>query len=433
MAIKDRQLTRMGPWPRGVNNLADEQRLPRDDKGIAPVALREADNIDLDAAGVPKRRRGHQAVVAGTLVHSLWGHDLLPFGLYVDDGTLHSFGPDESVQSLGTAVGHLPLSYELIGQFVYYCNTIASGLLTPAMESRAWSAEHPAGQPGLELVSGLGLDPGQYQLAITFVDDLGRESGSTLAAVIEVPAGHGIRAVNIPQPLDAATALINVYLTDANDQVLRRHTSLPAAGITDLNIGSKATGKVLDTQFLQPMPAGQITRLFNGRQLVARGNELLWSEPLRYGMFDPARGRMRFAGPIDVVAPIDRAGVMVAAGNRTYWLGGADPDNWALDIAYAAGGVPGSHLSVPGTAFGGADTSPKAVWLARDGQIVVGAAGSVQPMKLGEAAIDNADRAAPLFRAEGGMQQLVMGLRAPQRQSLAVTDTAIAHVIYAQP
>lgn len=426
--VKDDELIRMAGWPRGVNNLSAESALPRDQNG-AVVALREADNVDLDRSGRVRRRRGFEPVLATTLAHSGWSHDLLPFALFVDDGVLCQFTPDELGQSLGVAVGHQPLSYELIGSNVYYSNANTCGVLTAGMEARPWAAEHPAGQPVLELAEGLGLDPGQYQVAVTFVDDLGRESGSTLAATIDVPEGYGIRASSIAQPLQSSTSLINVYLTDANDQVLRRHTSLPAVGITDLNIGSKAAGKVLDTQFLRPIPAGQVTRLFNGRQLVASGNTLIWSQPLRYGMYDPARGQMRFDAPIDLVAPIDRAGVMVAAGGRTYWLGGADPANWTLDIAYGAGAVPGSHMQVPGSAFGGESTSPKAVWLARDGQVVIGGPGGVTPMKLGEAAIDGADRAAPLFRSAGGMQQLVMALRAPQRQGLTVTDTAIAHVI----
>lgn len=431
--VRDSQLVQLGPWPAGINNVTDEKRLPRNEFGTRPVALREADNIDLDTAGMPTRRRGYTAQLADmTLAHSGWSDALVPFALLVTDGELCSLQPDLTLRPLGAYVGHQPLSYALIGSDIYYCNTIASGLLPAAGGPHRWAPEQPSGQPTLAAVDGLGLFPGQYQVAVTYTDDMGRESGTTLAAQVDVTEGQGIHATALPQPLDAATVLINIYLTDANDQVLRRHTSLPAVGITDLHIGVPATGKALDTQFLEPMPGGQITRLFNGRQLVARGRRLMWSNPLRYGMYNRARGVMEFHAPIDLVAPIGREGVMVAAGDRTIWLGGAEPSAWTRDIAYGAGAVPGSHLEVPGVAFatdGDDDTSPSEVWLARDGQLVRGTAGRVSPMKFDSAVIDGADRAAPLYRSEGGLQQLVMGLRAPQRQALAVTDTAVAHVI----
>lgn len=427
--VRDRQLVRAGGWPRGVNNIARESGLPVDENGRR-LALREAVNVDLDNAGVPSRRRGFESVGARTLAHSLWSDDLLPFGLLVDDGELHALHPDETVQPLGARAGTLPVSYALINQQVFWSNESACGVVLPDLSTAWWAPEQPAGQPSLELVPGLSLHAGLYQVAVTFTDRLGRESGCTLAAAIDVPEGHGIRAFSIPQPSAADVALVNVYLTDANDQVLRRHTSLPPTGITDINLGAPATGRALDTQFLQPMPPGQIVRLFNGMQLVATGNILRWSSPLRYGMHDPARGQMRFSDRIDLVAPaVDRSGVFVAAGARTYWLGGATPAEWSQTIVYGAGAVPGSHLDVPGTVFGGEATAPVATWLATDGQVVVGAGGMVRPTKPGEAAIDNADRAAPLLREEGGLRQLVMALRAPQRQGLAVRDEAVAHVI----
>lgn len=430
--VRKEQLVRLGPWPRGINNVADEQRLPRNEFGTRPIALREAANVDLDTSGTPRRRRGFEQVGSRTQAHSLWSNDLLPNGYFVDDGELHAIFPDETVQPLGAFAGHNPVSYALINQHVYWSNEVASGVILPDQSVVAWAPEHPDGQPALRLLEGASLHPGQYQVAVTFTDAHGRESGSTLAAVIDVPEGRAIRLDNIPQPQTAEW--VNIYVTDANDQVLRRYQSLPgAAGLTSFDITGPAQGTALDTQFLRPLPPGQIVRLFAGRQLVASGRTLYWSEPLRYGMHDPARRQMRFDAPIDLVAPDRRNGVFVAAGGRTYWLAGADPEEWTLDIAYGYGAVPGSHLELPGDALPGDVTAPAQVWLARSGQIVVGANGRVEPTKKGEAAIDDADHAAPLFRSEGGVQQLVMGLRAPQRHRLAVTDTAVAHVVRRAP
>lgn len=434
--VRDSQLSKLGPWPAGINNVVEEQRLPRNEFGTRPIALREADNVDLDDAGVPRRRRGYAVALPLSMAHSGWSDALVPYGLLVNNGELCSLSQDLVLTQLGAYVGHQPLSYALIGSGIYFCNSVASGVVRDAGGVAAWAPEQPSGQPSVAPLDGLGLFPGLYQLAVTFVDENGRESGSTLAVQVEVGEGQGIHATAIPQPLDPATTIINVYLSDANDQVLRRHTSLPAVGITDLRIGSKATGKVLDTQFLTTMPPGQITRLFNGLHLVARGKRLMWSPALRYGMHNAARGWTDFHATIDLVVPVGRAGVMVAAGDRTIWLDGATPENWTRNIAYGAGAVPGSHIEVPGVAFSADDDDEMGLsdmWLARDGQIVRGGAGKVLPMKYNSAAIDDASRAAPLYRDESGLQQIVMGLRAPQRQGLAVTDVAVAHVFKASP
>lgn len=426
--VRDQQLVKLGPWPRGINNVADEKRLPKDEFGKAPIALREAENVDLDTAGVPTRRGGQERVYEGTLTHSGWKHDDMEFALFVDNGSLHALSVDVQVTDLLTDVGHQPLSYALIASNVFFSNAAVCGMVTPGQAVRPWATEQPAGVPTLTLVAGYGLEPGQYQIVVTFIDADGRESGCGRAVTIDVPEGYGIRLDNLPQPIGDDIELVRVYMTDNNDDVLRRHTAAEV-GITTVFIGSKAAGRKLETQFLRPMPPCSIVRLFNGRVYGAVGNTLIWSESLRYGLYRPSRNQMSFDAPITLIVPVGRDGLLIAAGGFTYWLGGNDPAAFTFDKVYSAGAVPGSDIEVPGTALGGASKEPVTVWLARDGQLVAGNVGKVEPLNQGMAAIDNAERAAPLFRAQNGKQQLVMGLRAPQQQGLAITDTAIAHVI----
>ena len=426
-----RNLRKAGPFPLGINNIANESRLPRDEFG-ARIAMREGENVDLDPEGVPKRRPGYDQVHVGVLTHSLWSHDLLPFALFVDDGVLHAMDAAATVQSLGVEVGNRPVSYTMIGQTVFWTAHNTCGVVGIDMAVSAWAPEQPAGQPTLAATTGYALPEGRYQVAITYIDSLGRESGSTVAEQVEVADQGGIQLTLIPQPAGDDVDLVNVYLTDNNDQVLRRHSSVPV-GTTSHLIGSKAKGRALGTQFLVPMPAGDIVARFGGRQFVAIGRRMIWSAPLRYGMYDPARDQfMVFPADIDIIAPIDLAGMLVAAGPETYWLSGTEPAAFTLKRVYGAGAVPGSAIEVPSKAFGLDGSEMRTVWLARDGQFLAGVAGGVEPLNFGRAAVDDADRGAPLYRKGDGQHRLVMGLKGARKQSIGITDRAITHVIYDQ-
>ncbi|WP_202841959.1 hypothetical protein [Luteimonas saliphila] len=428
--VRDKDLWKAGPWPAGMLNAVDEDAMPRSEDGPM-LGLREADNVDIRNDGTPRRRPGSERFYEATLAHSYWSDSRCPFGLFVDDGALMvAFGPGD-VEPLGVTVGNLPLSYEWINDRVFYTNATACGTVDMALQRSDWGPECPAGQPSLSLAPGLSLPAGRYQVAVTFIDALGRESGTPKAAVIDVPEGNGIALGSIPQP--AGTAIIALYLSDANDQVLRMHSTL-LQGTSTLLVGTPAVGRKLETQFLVPMPAGQIVGLFNGRQFVADGRYLRWSPPLRYGLTDPLRNVIRFGGDIELFAPTAEgkaSGVYVAAAKRTHFLEGMDPAAWGQNIRKASGALPASFRRIPGPALGFETAEDVPVWIARDGQVCVGGMGGVivNPNQ-GRHVVDDASRAAVLFREGDGLQQYIAALRNPRPQGLAIRDRAIAHVIY---
>lgn len=426
--VRDSQLTKRGPWPLGVDNTSQEGELPTDEFGARPIALREAVNVDLSAGGRPRRRKGRTRVAAGDLVHSLWSAPQLEFALLVDGGMLKAMRGDESFVDLEVEMGNLPISYALVNDRVYACNQVAGCIVDQGLQAWSWAPEQPAGQP--TLVAGDGTLPaGQYQVAVTFSDMLGRESGSTLAAVIDLPDNGAIALYDMPVP---TAGLVNVYCTGPNDQVLRLYGSM-SAWADGLSINGPATGRPLTTQFLQPMPTGDIVRFGHGRLWVARGNELFWSEPLRFGLYHPAKNRMRFNAPIDLLEPTGDgtagAGVYVAAGSHTYWYGDADPAKWTQAIAAHTGAIPGSSLVVGGTSVGRDTDAPVPIWLTRHGKLVVGVGGAAIEIP-NKAVTDSAQRAAPLLREQNGDTHYVAALKAPQKQGLAVTDVAVAHVVH---
>lgn len=430
--VADDELIHAGPWPAGINNLAKEGEQPTDENGRT-VSLREADNVDLTDQGAPRRRRGYALHLPLELGHSAWSHPMLDFGLFVTGGVLHALDSSGSAMGLGVDVGELPLSYALLGDRVYFSSRIACGMLTMDLQAYAWAPPAPAGQPAAAAVDGFALDPGQYQIAVTYTDALGRESGSTLAAAVDVAGGQGIELSAIPQP-DDGLSLINVYCTGPDDQVLKLSTTLPA-GTAYAVIGLAAAGRTLSAglQMLRPMPPGAIVRGQNGRQFVAAGHTLYWSPALRYGMYDRVAARVHFSAEVSMVEPVgsaDGAGLFVAAGKRTYWLSGADPAEFTQQIVYGHGVVPGTSMLVSGDVLGFDTVVQVAVWIATNGQFCAGLpGGQVVPLKLGQAAVDASERGAILLREQSGIQQLVATLTAPMQQGLAVTDRAVAHVI----
>lgn len=433
MGVSDEQLRDAGPWPAGINNVAPEGSLPLNERGV-PVALREAVNVDLTADGRVRLRRGSTDAVPGVLSHSLWSRDELDFGLYVDSGQLHRIGTDEVSTPLGVDVGNYPTSYALVGDRILYSNRMHSGMITlPDLELHRWAPELPESTPLIAVVDGYGLVPGQYQVAITQTDALRRESGAGMAQVVQVGEGQGILLSGLSAVANSRT---NVYVSGPNDQVLRLHARV--SGGTSMHlIATAAEGISLPTSLLDPMPAGQFCRVHNGRHWVADGRTLRWSPPFRYGMTDLAHALMRFDSDIDLLEPCgaggEGAGLFVAAGKRTYWLGGATPEAFRLVDVHSAGAVPGTSVWVPGKAIGMDDDADRLIWASRKGVYVLGhEGGRVTSITDGRAVTNDAQHGASVFMERDGIRQIVTSMKGPRHAGgLAVTDRAVAHVIHA--
>ena len=83
-----------------------------------------------------------------------------------------------------------------------------------------------------------------------------------------------------------------------------------------------------DELMLAPLPGGHAVAYWNGRLVVARGNSLLWSEPLRYGVFNPLANFAQFEERITWLAPLE-AGLYIGLRSSVRFLRGADPAAFA--------------------------------------------------------------------------------------------------------
>ena len=426
MGVREQDLRKFQQFT-GLNN-RDKEPLP-----IGNV-LREAVDVDVTKLGKIQSRPGYTVpLVACTLGHSLWAdHEgLFPFALYADEDELHALNPDLTTELLrGNLSRGLDVSYTRINDSVFWSNDAESGMVDAMGEAMPWACEQPSGQPALVAVDGA-LGKGQVQVAITFADARGRESGATLAAAIDLGPGQGVQLIGIPQPNDQAqTPQIRIYVTGGDDRALYHAKNIPA-GTTTTTVLTVPEGRLLATQFLRPMPPGHIVRYWNGRQLVARGRYVLWSPALRYGLTHIGHMHVGLRNRLTLMEPVegDGSGVFVSDGSRVLFMAGADPAAWAPKPVSAYGARPGSAMRTPASAWGIESKQWVPAWLGTDGLFTVGLpGGTVVTFNQADFVAGVGDRAASLFREADGLMQFITTQRGLARPRLGVVDEAIARV-----
>lgn len=428
MAVRDPDLTSILTLT-GVNNRV------RKETSLTSSVLREAVNLDLSDAGKAQSRAGYgPPLVAATLGHSLWADPMVPFALFADGPKLRAFHADGTAQDVladGLAAG-MPVSYLRINDLVYWSNGAQRGVVDLDLTPMDWACPNPAGQPLVAAHAGGALTPGQVQVAVTFVDARGRESGCTVPVSFDLAAEGGLQLSNIPQPTDPNVSAVRLYTSKPNGTVLYRHAQIPVGATSYILLGT-SDGAQLATFNLQPMPACHIVRELSGRMLGAYGRLLLWSEPLRYGLFNPAENYVALPMRIAIAEPVasgtDGAGVYVACGERTYWFGGRDPKDWQQVVAYPHGAVPGTTIVASGRVWSpDLPVAPVPAWLATNGVLVVGLpGGQLLPINEDVYAAAVGERGAAFLRERDGERHAVIAQTGAARNSrFGVADTATA-------
>lgn len=428
MAVRDPDLTSIVTLT-GVDNRA------RRETALTSSILREGLNLDLSDEGKPQSRAGYGPVlVATTLGHSLWSDPMMAFALFADGPKLRAFHPEGTAQdvlSSGLAAG-MPISYQRINDLVYWSNGAQRGVVDLDMAALDWACPNPAGQPAVAAHAGGALTPGQIQVAVTFVDARGRESGCSVPVAFDLAADGGLQLSDIPQPTDPNVTAIRIYTSKPNGTVLYRHAQIPVGTASYILLGT-SDGAQLATFNLQPMPACHIVRELSGRLIGAAGRLLLWSEPLRFGLFNPAANYVAMPARISIAEPVasgtDGAGMYVACGERTYWLAGRDPKEWQQVVAYPHGAVPGTTIVESGRVWSpDLPVAPVPAWLATNGVPVVGLpGGQLQPINEDVYAAAVGERGAAYMRKRDGENHAVFTQTGAARSSrFSVTDTAVA-------
>lgn len=104
---------------KGMKNTVSRERL-------GPDELEEATNIDIDAAGQIRRRRGYSKKLTGSW-NSIRTFTLKTLG--VCDGVLGEIVDGYSFNSFGVFAGDEGLAYTEVNGEIYFCNAICSGVV----------------------------------------------------------------------------------------------------------------------------------------------------------------------------------------------------------------------------------------------------------------------------------------------------------------
>lgn len=417
MRVPDNALVTRKGWPAGIDNRSKETAIPDD-------ALREAVNVDLHAGKVG-RRNGRTLAQAG-VPRSLWRSGDMPFALYAEAGVLNGwYGPGQSF-AIGAGLSTRDLSYALVNDRVYWTDGYRNGCVLMDGTGIELGCPNPAHQPALTAHATVGgLHAGKYQVAITFLAASGEESGTGLAATVEVPEGGGISLSNVPTA-PASVAMVRVYVSHADGDTLYYATDL-APGQTNALIGVHTPGKPLATQFLEAMPAGHTIRWLNGRLYVADGEAIYWSEALRYGLTKLTHNRLGLSPPAmmePLGAGTEGAGMLVADAKRTYWLAGTDPARWSQKIVYAHGAVPGTAILVPGSMFGMETTAEVLYFFATNGVGMLALpGGALIPQREAQTTAPAADAGISVLDERDGHRRVVTALHGTRKRGLAVADS----------
>ena len=407
---------------RGLNNKSPSER-------IAENFLTEATNIDIDAAGSIRMRRGYTQQIAGTDAHSLWS-DGDKEAYYVESGTLYRIDPNDTTKrtSITTGLSDSRLSYIKIDGKVYFNNIRGDSGVIENNTVRSWGLDTPRISPFLSVISGQ-LTAGDYSVAVRYRDVNGRVSGTGPQGLITVPSDNsGLLVSGLETPADASVTHVELFISTPNGEVLYYHSSVPS-GTSSTTVTSLYGNMVpLEYQFVFPAPPGEMMQLYNGRIYMAYENRLWYSEPHAYEHFNWA-GWIEFHEDITNIMPVDD-GIFITA-DQLYFLEGREPTTFNMrerEIYKAA--------KYTGVAIVGGDilmenipTGLKWLFTSNKGIVMLGTGGLVFNLTERNVMVANAEEGAAIFKSKDGMNQYVSLLKNPNEQRMHFGDSATADVI----
>lgn len=309
----------IGPWPAGIDMVSELTDL-------ADGAVADAVNGVLVKGGTFIRREGESLVVADDM-HSVWSYGSTTFAMRgATLGTTDILNGIPTFTPIGDLPANLPVSYEVLNGEIVLSNLsgmyrLSAGAIVPL------GVEMPGAFAVVPQDAG-GLQAGRYGVAISYVLASGEEGGMSSTVFADVEPGQGLW-VSLPTPIETATARINIYCTAPGGAELRYAASVPAgtwgAGIS----ADTKLGGVADNQFLSKLPNGRFIGLWQGRLLSARGHALYWSEPMRYGLYNPVNNFVQFENEIGFIGTMP-GGIFVGTLDGVYFLAGSTPSDWKL-------------------------------------------------------------------------------------------------------
>lgn len=265
-----------------MNNIAPDIQMPTDQYGRV-AALRDAVNVDVHNQGAVRRRPGIQQLVADQGAHSIFSTDAMV--IWATTTTLKVSKANLEAQAvLTTPKLSKPISYVMVNGDVYFSNELVNGIIRADGSYEPWGIVPPVTAPTLSGRPG----SNKYQVTCTFIANTGEESGAPVGATISTGDTPSIQLSEIPQSSDTRVVATRIYITNIDGVEFQSVIDIPKGITSWVLAGFFARGETLKTQFMEPPPPGQLLELHNGVIYIASGINVVHTEPLNFGVYDPA-------------------------------------------------------------------------------------------------------------------------------------------------
>lgn len=410
----------IGPWPKGINNVDDPKSavFQLSDETLPP--LTKAQNVDFDRQGFVRRRVGRTKCVNLSSAHSLYSSNSGRLFL-IDAGTLKEVLPDFTLRTVDIGLGDHPMSFAEAGGVIFYANEAKVGAV-----DGFWGIPMPS-SPFIVPTTGT-MPAGRYFCAVTGVRGT-VESGARQPTVISLETPGGL-AVSLAG-LDSNLSALNIYLSEPNGQTpyfLRQTAVANSLTIDEL----PQTKSPLKTFGHYPPMLGQRIAKFRGRMLIAAGSTLYWSQPLAYHHYRVQADAQLFADRIILLGALD-SGFFLGLPDRTYWVQGAEPNEWMPRLVDTRRNAEGDPLRLPAHKLPSLQSQGEVlVWATEDGFVAGTGDGTIHYLNDGRVAVDQFQRASLAFREESGLRQILMTLQGKAADTrVGVADRMTCKVIRA--
>ncbi len=398
-------------WPEGENNLLSAHEL-------TDVQLRRSVNYDISDTGDLTRRQGRTSVYNGSIQPgTLFSNG--KYVLFVESGNLFELENFLGVWTrvlVRLGVGSNRMTYLDVNGDIYWSNGVHTGIFGANREDWDWGLHAPVEQPNL--VSGANggtLVGGDYQVAITFVNERSEESGTPLAKLVTVPDGTtgSIELRDIPTSIEATT--LRVYVSNPDGEGLFRAADIfsgtPTYRITNV---SNAIDIRLQTQFGVKPPAGDVLEYHNGRIYIADGKVVWFTDPLRYGLVKPHRNFLQFPSEVTVMKAV-ADGIYICA-DKTYWVSDIDTTNFQQREVLPYGAVRGTGIDIP--------KSDNVAWFSTHGIVVAGLEAQLSNIQEEKSAVSEFTIGAMYYRESKGLRQIIATLGGGTQSAYLAADYA---------
>jgi len=283
----------------GIRNKEQSKRQPQG-------ALDSAINVDIDDSGCIVLRDGYAKSFNFTNITAAFSTQDERRTFVVDNGDLKlvdSFGVSTTLYS------GIPASYIHWLEVDGYILMSSGHLINVDNRVSLWRIPNPIA-PVFIVISG-NLKAGQYQLTLTYTDELGREGGASSITTVNVSDDSGITIT----PIYGGNQ-VNVYVSDTNGTEMYLYGRYMSGNVTITT--SESLVYPIEKAQLSSYPAPQgISNLafFNGQiycSVLEDGvSTLFFSEPFWWNLFDLQNNFIQISGEVRLLAA-HREGLIIA-------------------------------------------------------------------------------------------------------------------------